>query len=249
METPTLRYDPIAVLHEDSTALLDLVDEARPDLAVPGCPGWTLADLTYHVGEVWDFWATVVSERVTDREAIRAVDEPMRPPDGGLVRWAAGRAERLLASLTATDRSTEVWTWTGANRDVAWVCRRMAQESAVHRWDAEQCLGTGWSVPALVAADGVDEFLMWHAGYAAEGSLPVDGTVHLHCTDTDGEWLVRNLGDGTADFDRAHAKGDAAVRGPAADLLLWCWRRPGGPVEVLGDAAVAERFQAFTSLD
>ncbi len=33
-----------------------------------------------------------------------------------------------------------------------------------------------------------------------------------------------------------HAKGDAAVRGPAADLLLWLWgRRPLDGFEVFGD--------------
>jgi hypothetical protein len=38
------------------------------------------------------------------------------------------------------------------------------------------------------------------------------------------------------------------VRGPAHDLLMWCWRRDAGAVDVVGDPAVAERFRAFSEL-
>ena len=42
-------------------------------------------------------------------------------------------------------------------------------------------------------------------------TLPV-GSLHLHCTDTNGEWLM-SLDDGF-ELVRAHAKGAAALRGP-----------------------------------
>ena len=46
---------------------------------------------------------------------------------------------------------------------------------------------------------------------------------------------------------REHAKGDAAVRGPAHDLLMVLWRRQSlDTVEVIGDRAVAERLIART---
>ena len=44
---------------------------------------------------------------------------------------------------------------------------------------------------------------------------------HLHRTDGDGEWLVRLGPDGVVEAERAHAKGDVAVRGSAEDLWLW----------------------------
>ena len=44
-------------------------------------------------------------------------------------------------------------------------------------------------------------------------------TLHFHRTDGDGEWLVRLTPDGP-EVERAHAKGDVAVRGSASDLLL-----------------------------
>ena len=45
-------------------------------------------------------------------------------------------------------------------------------------------------------------------------------TIHLHATDTDGEWLIRLTPDGI-ETSREHAKGDVAARGPASDLFLF----------------------------
>ena len=73
-------------------------------------------------------------------------------------------------------------------------------------------------------------------------------TIHVHCTDADGEWLIV-LADGEMRVTREHAKGDAAMRGPAHDLLLVLWRRqPLDTVDVIGDRAVAERLVARTDL-
>ncbi len=63
--------------------------------------------------------------------------------------------------------------------------------------------------------------------------------MHLHCTDVEGEWLVS--ADGRVEL--GHAKGDAALRGSASDLLLALFKRvPLDSVEVVGDAAVARQF-------
>jgi predicted lipid carrier protein YhbT len=71
-----------------------------------------------------------------------------------------------------------------------------------------------------------------------------DGTVHLHCTDVDGEWLFTRR-DGEITVTAEHAKGDVAARGRASDLLLFLWGRvPATELEVFGDAALLERFSA-----
>jgi predicted lipid carrier protein YhbT len=58
----------------------------------------------------------------------------------------------------------------------------------------------------------------------------------------DAEWLL-TFADGAVAVETGHAKGDAAVRGPAADLLLALWRRrPLGTVDVVGDRAVVEQL-------
>ena len=73
--------------------------------------------------------------------------------------------------------------------------------------------------------------------------------MHLHCTDVAGEWTIRETDDGAV-VTREHAKGDAAIRGAANDILLVLWRRRSpSTVDVIGDAEVAARFVAYPSLE
>ena len=53
-----------------------------------------------------------------------------------------------------------------------------------------------------------------------------------------GEWFVSDLTPAGATFTREHRKGDVAIRGYAADLVLWLWKRYHGSVEILGDAGI-----------
>jgi uncharacterized protein (TIGR03083 family) len=243
-----LRYDPLACLRTDGDGLIAAAERAGLDAPVPWCPGWHVRDLLYHVGEVWHFWAFVVDEGVTDRAQFERYDEPSVPADADLVAWARDRRAHVWRALGWGTPDQPLWTWAKTPGSVAWVRRRMAQETAVHRWDAEAASGAAWGIDPLLAADGIDEFLQWFTADPAPDASPVGGTVHLHCTDEGlpahaGEWIVHELTPDGARFDRVHAKGDAAVRGRANDLLLWLWRRPA-TVDVLGDVAVAERFVA-----
>ena len=212
-------------------------------------------------------WADIRSEA---RALVQAAPERMlwasnwphpgqkNPPDEGdlldlLLDWVTAAHTAMFSALARTSDDAEVWTWTGTNQPERWVERRMTQETAVHRWDAANAVGIPYEIPVAVAADGIDEFLMWFAARrVTDGAAPVGGSVHLHCTDNgsaaNGEWLVTRVDETGIDFTREHAKGDAAVRGRANDLLLWLWRRDAGAVEVLGDAGVADRFRAFPAL-
>ena len=49
-------------------------------------------------------------------------------------------------------------------------------------------------------------------------------SLHLHCTDGDGEWTIHLDPDGFR-WDHGHSKATTAVRGSAADLLLLLYRR------------------------
>ena len=265
--TPTpptaLPYDPHAHLRTDAVRFLEMVTDHAFEHPVPSCPGWSLGDLAWHLGGVWNFWGRIVSEQITTLDGIKAIGQPIRPSDELLIDWVTAAHTALYSALARASDDTEVWTWTGSNQPEIWVERRMTQETAVHRWDAANAVGLPYEIPTAVAADGIDEFLMWFAsGRVSERAVPIDGTVHLHCTDTGadvdegtddrslvgGEWLVQHLDESGIEFTREHAKGDAAVRGTANDLLLWLWGREAGPVEILGDTAVAERFRAFPAL-
>jgi len=220
---------------------------AAPAAVVAACPGWTATDLAWHVGEVHHFWATVVADRLTDPGGYV---EPVRPDDDAAVlafNESSGRA--LQETLAGTDPATPVWTWSNQH-DVAFVVRRMAQETAVHRVDAERAGGRDHRIDAELASDGIDEFLVHFLPDVAADAPALGGSVHVHCTDVAGEWLVTTDADGAYVVSREHAKGAAAVRGPAHDVLMVLWRRQRlDTVEVLGDRDVAERFVARTNLE
>jgi len=238
-----LRYDPLASLKENGTGLLDTASSADLTAPVPSCPGWTLSDLVFHVGKVWDFWTEIVTAQLTAVDQVRNLPGPDQPDDDHLIIWAKSQLESCLAVLHTADPNAEIWTWIGTNQPISWVHRRMAQETAVHRWDVEHTARTDWTIDPTVASDGIDEFLMWHAHSRLNDSPKVGGSVHLHCTDADGEWTITNPDSDNMKFDRTHTKSDAAIKGEANALLLWVWRRPGPRVEIFGDTAVAERFQ------
>src|SRR4051794_3379561 len=152
-----LSYDPVDQLATDGAALLATATATATDLraSIAACPGWDLGDLVYHVGEVWASWARVVGERITDA----SFDEhavPPRPADTELVAWARSQLDHLTPVLRAADGTQPAWTWTGATRDVEWVRRGMAQETLVHRWDAERATGCSSPMPPAVASDGID---------------------------------------------------------------------------------------------
>ena len=237
----------LEALRRDSAALREAAAAAGAAASIDACPGWTTVDLVWHIGEVHHFWATVVGDRLSSSKDY--TDPPRPESDEGVFAFAADAARILDDVLTTTDPATRVWTWSNQH-DVAFVVRRMAQETAVHRVDAERAAGRDHRIEPELASDGVDEFLVHFLPDTLKDAPALDGTVHVHCTDVEGEWLVTTGGDGAYAVTREHAKGDAAVRGPAHDLLMVLWRRrPLGTVEVLGDNAVAARLVARTNLE
>ena len=76
------------------------------------------------------------------------------------------------------------------------------------------------------------------------------GSFHVHCTDVAGEWLVAGDDDGLR-VTRQHAKGDAALRGPAEAILLRLWNRDSTRVAELdevGDPAIAAAWLALPGM-
>ncbi len=220
---------------------------SRVDLRspVPSCPSWTVADLVYHLGEVHVFWRTIVGDR---RDTWEGYEEPERPADSELLTWYLDGLAATVAVLTDADPAQPNWTW-ATDKTAGFVQRRIAHETAMHRWDAEQAAGLDTAIEPSLASDGIDEFLMWFAAEPAEGNLVPGGSVHVHCGDVPGEWTVVMNAAGTYDIERAHAKGDCALRGTASDLLLVLWRRrPATTIDVVGDADVAARFLAYPAL-
>lgn len=214
------------------------------DRTITHCDDWPVRELAAHMGFVWTIAATNVAA---------ATDTPTRPgpeataPDGdAIVDWLRDRRDALLTTLAGAEAGDPAWGFAGDLTAGFWQ-RRMAHETTVHRWDAQHGTGTGVDpIASDVARDGIDEYTvvgLRHSSSKPTRDYPTE-SLHLHRTDGDGEWMFVGDGDGGVTVTHEHAKGDAAVRGTAADLLLWIWGRPAGDLELFGDPEVAARWQA-----
>ena len=231
------QLDYLDHLRRSSSRLVEAAD-GHLGAPVPGCPKWDVADLAYHVGRVDDFW--VAMARGGDPEGY---ERPTRPPDDEVLAWFAERADTLADVLAATDPAQPAWSFWGL-RDVAFVRRRIAHETAVHAWDAGDASGSRQPIDAALAIDGIDEHFEIFSPLTAGTPVPPVTTVHLHATDADGEWLL-SVGGGVLSVERSHGKGDVAVRGSASDLLLLLWDRIGADAD---DLQVFGEPQALTAL-
>ncbi len=247
-----------AALTEQTALLAADVRDADQTQPVPTCPDWDLGKLAQHVGRVHRWAAAVVERRATERVDPRTVEDGIAPDDpDGRVRWLSAGADRVVTASGAAGPDAPVWTWAGRGT-VTWWVRRALHETVVHRADAELALGRQFAVPAELAADAVSEWLTLlgspRLAERAGAPLLVDGQLlHLHATDDglgpDGEWMVRGTGSGIA-VEPGHGKGDAAVRGAAANLLLVFLRRRSvdeGRVQVHGDRALLDDWLARTA--
>jgi uncharacterized protein (TIGR03083 family) len=235
--------DHIAAIATDGAALADAAASGM-EHAVPSCPDWDLAKLALHVGLV-HMWAGECIRRRAP-EGVDRAGLPRAPDGPPRIAWLRASTTSLVEALEAADDDDPAGTWRGEPATASFWRRRMAAETAVHRWDAEAALGRPEPIGAQLAADGIAEvveLLLPLSVPPPSNDLP-PGTLHLHCTDTTGEWLL-SVEDGRLDVAPGHAKADAALRGDASELFLTCWgRRSGVDPEILGDQAVAQWWLA-----
>ena len=244
----------LAVLRLEGDRLASMPADAL-DAPVPSVDGWTLEGVVRHTGKIHQ-WVTAVLDAPLDADLGSVAAGIAGMPKGPACLPAYREAlEGVAAALERRDPEEAVPSFTGP-ADVRFWCRRQAHEVTIHRVDAADAVhAAGGPTPAavdpVVAADGIDEWARVFVAvrYAQRfGSFP-DGvagrTFHLHGTDDPApaegaEWLLSFTADGCT-VEATHAKGDAALRGPAQDLLLVAWRRrPLDLLDVIGDRAAAE---------
>lgn len=229
--------DYSAALVGDTEQLAGIVEGADLDAPVPTCPGWSVQQAFRHVGRGHRWAAEIVR---TGQPADPRTVPGGKPPEGRLAGWLAGSTADLLDAVAEAGPETPVWTFNGPEPARWWIRRRL-HESTVHRADVALALGRPYEIAPELAADGLSEWLqLLAARRSSEGPAGLDPgvTLHLHATDGAGEWLVHG-GGSVITWETGHAKGDAAVRGPARDLLLAAVRRiPADAVDVVGDETV-----------
>jgi uncharacterized protein (TIGR03083 family) len=257
---PQLNADQHVVEIEASTAgLAEIVAEHDPSLPIPTCPEWTLRQLATHVGRAHRWAAEITRTRSDTAIAFRAVPDGRLPDDRAeQPAWLRAGAARLVGAVREAG-SDLVWSFTGPTPAGFWL-RRMAHETLVHRADAQLAAGAEPEpvIEAEVAADAIDEWLMLLAGGLDDAderrkALPAGAGLHIHATDDGlggrGEWMIRHEAGGLT-VEPGHGKGDAALAGPAASLLLVLMRRRPAPdpaVTVYGDRAVVDGWLASTA--
>ena len=233
----------LTAVEAEARRFAEAVAQGAPAARVPSCPDWDLAELCRHQGSVHRWVTRIVGTRAQGRVGWDALPDPDMPADAsGQAEWLLRGALTMVGLLRETGPDVQVWGW-AAEQHTGWWGRRMAHETLVHRVDAELAWGQVGPVDAELAADGIDELLHNAAAPAARafprrGRLRGEGgTLHLHCTDVHGEWMLRRTPEGFG-YEPGHGKGEAALRGPAAELMLLLNKRlPDGrnDVEVLGD--------------
>ena len=235
--------DYISALRSNGKAAAQAARDMPMETTVPSCPEWTLRDLAHHLGS-HHRWVAGNLDQPPDGKAFKRRAEP--PADEAIPDWLEAGAEMLATKLAATDPAKPCWTWVPFDDSVGFWARRTAHETAMHRWDAQNADGEADAVEPELAADGVDEYLGILGAFQGR-RFPAAGSIHLHSTDTPGEWLVRLDADGIQ-LTREHAKGDVAVRGPASDVLLVLMgRKTMVAVDVFGEAPLFERFRKHAS--
>jgi uncharacterized protein (TIGR03083 family) len=228
------RDEYLAHLARDGARIAALAS-SHAGAPIPTCPDWTMTQLAEHVAWVLAWLSDAAAQGVSPD--VTAMQIPPSLDDG--VRAAIAKVEGL-------DPAVPAWTWANPNGGdtLQWYFRRLAQEILVHRLDAELGAGDVTAVDPVLAADGVDEFCEVFVPVSS-GVADANGeTLHLHATDAECEWLLTMRPEGV-EATPGHAKGDAAIRAAAVDLLLLSWGRdPLGEIEVFGDEEVVRRYRA-----
>lgn len=247
----------LAALRADGSALGAAFAEAATGEAglsapVPSCPDWRVLDLVHHVGSVYAWVRSHVSRGVTSRpeQDRNALVESLGalPAGAAAIDWWAAQHGELVALLAELDPQLPAWNWAPARKQVGFWHRRMAHETAIHRWDAQIAVGQGEPVETRLAVDGVAEVLdSWLPAGRRRGPTDRSGVVQLVATDAEQEWFLRLRGEGVAlldtdtwlDHDDHHTR--VLARGSASDLVLALYGRvPFDVLEINGDAALLE---------
>lgn len=248
------------------------VAQLDPIAAVPTCPGWSVADLTEHVGHVY------LHKVIAMREGAEPDQFPPKEVEGTEPLALLDRAyAELLAEFATRKPEDPTGTWYGPDQTVGFWIRRMAQETVIHRVDAELAAGRAVApIPADLAIDGIDELLKVFVAFSVAewGDYFTDVLAkspgHTFEARADGAvWRVRTgpgvfdvvdgeRGEGDEKSERSGGGGahraaepggpvEVTVSGPPAAVLRWVWNRevPGesGGVTVEGPQEAVDELK------
>jgi uncharacterized protein (TIGR03083 family) len=191
--------------------ILGVLTEA-PDAPVVHCPGWTVADLVRHHGDVVRWVATIVRTGEEDPIEYTGPADPVE-----LAPWYNEGVSGLVDMLASSDPARPCWTFGRPPAVTGFWIRRQALEAAVHAWDAQRAIEAQTDLATDLAVAGIDEVLEFFFPRQIDlgRTPPLSAPVGLHATDVDRHWEIA----GAADEPQAR------IAAPASHLLLLLWRR------------------------
>jgi uncharacterized protein (TIGR03083 family) len=229
--------------------------EADPDAPVPSCPGWTVLDLIRHSGATFRWFRFNAGRGVTSKPDMDL--HPARqkrtdfPADDQTLSWWDSEYKATFELLDRVDPQLPAWNWAPQAKVTGFWHRRMAHETAVHRWDIQMAVAMAEPIEAKLAADGVSEVLdTWLPAGRRKGPTDRYGVVQLVASDLGQEWFLRLRGEGVAlldtdtllDHDGPHTR--VLAVGTASDLELALYGRVGFDVlDVSGDETLLEALR------
>jgi uncharacterized protein (TIGR03083 family) len=238
----------LAALRAEAAAFRVAVAGAEPTAAVPSRPGWTITDLAAHLGGWYAFTSALLARGET---GAHDQERPAPPAGVDLLTWWDEQLATLLAALERTDPDAPVWNWAPQSKTAAFWMRRMAHETAVHRWDAQFVTISAEPIETKLALDGIAEVLdTWlPAGRGTDGA-GLTGVVGLVATDGGHEFFVRERPDGgvalldTGTLLDTEPHERVVATGPASDILLVLYGRLDADVlEISGEARLLDALR------
>jgi uncharacterized protein (TIGR03083 family) len=222
------------------------VSEAALGSKVPTCPEWTVNDLVSHVAHVY----------LHKVECIRhnAQPKPWPPPglsEGSQLELLHRAYRELLTELISRPPEWPAFGWYESDQTVGFWRRRMAQETVIHRIDAELAAGVpSQPVPEELALDGIDEVLLvflawsstkWTEEFAAELEPKEPGSIGVSAGGK--RWLVSWEPTGLVTASLGDGPAGAEISASPEVMLRWLWRRSDGPLTVSGDEAKVDQLR------
>lgn len=167
-------------------------------------------------------------------------------PEGDPAVLVEELLDDLVDHLSEVDPDTPVWNWSPEADVASFWARRMAHESAVHRFDAQRAHGVAQPIDGELATDGIDELLdvLVPRVLSRDGtSLPTGGLVLVADQDST-EWPLRLHPDRIERLDVAPSDATTVTGTTSALLLVLYGRVPLDRVQVNGDQDLLKAFTA-----